>query len=174
MKPKTPKTEPGNNPQDDKLDNALLEQLQQLEAEIGSLRSQLEDKEEQLIRSVADLQNVRRRATEERIRLPQLGAENVLQALLPALDTLELALKNKPAEATDWTRGVETIFTSLLTSLQSQGVERIEQTGVPADPEVHEVLTSDGGGETVVEILQTGYRLNDKVIRPAKVKVGNK
>ena len=158
----------------DALDAGLLEQAQRLEAEAAELRTQLNDNEEQLVRSLADLQNVRRRANEERIRLPQQGAENLLAALLPSLDTLELALKNKPAEATDWTRGVETVFAQLLTALQSQGVERIEQTGIPADPEVHEVLTAeDGGGETVVEILQTGYKLNDKTVRPAKVKVGN-
>ncbi len=162
MTPKTPKTDPAADNSPD---------IAALQSELETLRGQLEEKESQLLRTAADLQNVRRRANEDRIRLPQVGAENILQTLLPCLDTIELALKNKPDQATDWTRGVETIFTSLLTALESQGIERIEQTGVVIDPSIHEAVTTDGG-ETVVEILQTGYRLHDKVVRPAKVRIG--
>lgn len=164
----TPKTPHNKSPEEDN-----SSKISQSPTELDELRTQLADKEEQLLRSIADLQNVRRRANEDRIRLPQLGAENILQTLLPCLDTIELALKNKPTEVTDWTRGIETILSSLLTTLQAQGVERIDQIGVPIDPEIHEVITIDSeGAETVVEILQTGYRLHDKVLRAARVRGG--
>jgi molecular chaperone GrpE len=140
--------------------------------ELEQLREENRQAKEAHLRALADLQNVRRRAQEERIRLPQLGAQSLLTALLPTLDHLELALKNKPAQDSDWTRGVEAIFHSFWGALAAEGVERITATGVAVDPAIHEVITAENGGDTVVEVFQAGYRLGDRIVRPAKVKAG--
>ena len=129
---------------------------------------------EQLLRAMADLQNIRRRAEEDRIRLPQLGAEKIILAILPTLDTLELALKNAPKEQDEWGKGVESIFSNLFSALEAEGLQRIDAVCVPVDPEKHEVLMPDPDAKPneVSEILQTGYTLNGRVIRAAKVKAG--
>lgn len=134
----------------------------------------LAEKEEQLLRTMADLQNVRRRADEDRIRLPQIGAEKVLLALLPVLDNLELALKNAPKKEDDWSKGVLSIFQSLESTLRAEGLERIDEEGVDIDANCHEVLMADESAEKgkVSAILQPGYRYKGRVIRAAKVKGG--
>lgn len=134
----------------------------------------LAEKEEQLLRALADLQNVRRRAEDDRVRLPQIGAQNIAMALLPTLDNLELAIQNIPEKKDDWTKGVESIFSSLQASLIAQGLERIDGVGEDIDPEKHEVLMADPEAEEgkVSEVLQAGYSLKGKVIRAAKVKGG--
>jgi len=161
-----------NNQQSDATGRNGAEALQE---EITGLRAQLSEKEEQLLRAKADLQNVRRRAEDERLHLPKLGAVKIFQSLLPTLDHIELALKNKPAEETDWIRGVESIYSALFSALQAEGIERIDQTGIAIDPMIHEVIVMDGDtGDVVTDILQSGYQMHGKVIRPAKVKAGGK
>lgn len=138
------------------------------------LHKEKEECTEKLLRAMADLQNVRRRADDDRIRLPQIGAEKIAKILLPVLDNLELALQNAPEEKDDWTHGVENIFSGLFTALQNEGLEKITEVNVAVDPEKHEVLMADPEAEAgmVSAILQSGYTLKGKVIRAAKVKAG--
>jgi molecular chaperone GrpE len=139
-----------------------------------NMQQENEAHKEKMLRAMADLQNVRRRADEDRVRLPQLGAEKIALSLLPVLDNLELAMKNMPAEKNDWMNGVENIFTGMLTALQNEGLETIAETDVAVNPEKHEVLMADPEGKPgmVSSILQTGYSLKGKVIRAAKVTAG--
>lgn len=172
----TPESPPPPNPLPDQPSSAPLpepEAATDTAGQIEALREESRQAKEAHLRALADLQNVRRRAQEERIRLPQLGAQSLLISLLPTLDHLELALKNKPAQDSDWTRGVAAIFNSFLSALAAEGVERITATGVAVDPAIHEVITAENGGDVVVEVFQAGYRLGDKVVRPAKVKAGS-
>ncbi len=79
-----------------------------------------------------------------------------------------------PKKKDDWTKGVESVFTGLLGSLSAEGLQRIDKTGVPIDPEKHEVIAVDKKAKKgeVGEILQFGYEFRGKVIRAAKVKGG--
>ncbi len=138
------------------------------------MKELLEEKEERLLRVQADLQNVRRRSEEERVRLPQIGAENIVLSLLPTLDHLELAITSMPKLKDDWTKGVQAVFSGLSSALQNEGLEKINMSGVPVDPEKHEVLSIDENAKKgeVGEILQPGYVFRGKVVRVAKVKGG--
>jgi molecular chaperone GrpE len=141
---------------------------------IKELQLLLEKKEEELLRCMADLQNVRRRSEQERLRLPQIGSEKILSSLLPSLDHLELALQNMPEKKDDWAKGVESIFSSLLSALESEGLEKIDTSGVPVDPEKHEVLSVDENAKPgeVGEVFQAGYMFKGNVLRAAKVRAG--
>lgn len=138
------------------------------------MQKEAEKCKEKLLRTMADLQNVRRRAEEEKIRLPQIGAEKIVLSLLPILDNLELALNNIPQKKDDWITGVENIFSGLFTALQNEGLKKIDEKNIPVNPDKHEVLMADPNGKPgiVSEVLQTGYTLKGKVIRAAKVKAG--
>jgi molecular chaperone GrpE len=144
--------------------------------ELEQFEKQLAEKEEALLRTQADLQNVRRRAEEDRVRLTRIGAEGLLQAIIPTLDHFELALKNAPTEKNDFVTGIEATFTGLITALENEGVSRIDQVEVPVDPAKHEVIAADDSKpeNTVVEVYQTGYMLGDSLVRAAKVKAGSK
>lgn len=134
----------------------------------------LEEKEERLLRCMADLQNVRRRSDEERIRLPQIGAEKIILSLLPTLDHLELAIQNSPEKKDDWTTGVESVFTGLFSALSAEGLEKIDASGIPVDPEKHEVLSVDKNAKPgeVGGVFQAGYMFKGNVLRAAKVRAG--
>jgi len=152
------------------------DELSPVTEELETLRADLSAKEEQLLRTLADLQNVRRRWQEESTRLPFLGMEKVMLAILPTLDHFELAMKNTETGGDEWKKGIEAIFTGLCSALTSIGVEKIETIDVPVDTNIHEIILAD---EThtegmVCEILQAGYRIGDRVLRPAKVKAGSK
>jgi len=130
------------------------------------------DFEEKYLRAAADLQNVRRRADADRATLPTIGKIALFEALLPTIDTAEMATKNPPKKPTEWEKGAIAILGGIFPVLEKMGFEKIAETGVEINPEIHEVLIADGDGKKVVEILQTGWRLGDRVVRAAKVKAG--
>ena len=130
--------------------------------------------EEKWLRCSADLQNVRRRAEEDRLRFPTMGKVEIIKNLLPTLDHAELALKNIPQNPNEWESGVIVVLQGILPLLRSSGLEKIDAVHVSVDPNIHEVLMSEGDGSTVVEILQSGWRIGEVVIRAAKVRAGDK
>jgi len=144
-------------------------EMKYLEAE-----KKLTECEEKWLRCSADLQNVRRRAEEDRIRLPALGKVEMIKNLLPTLDHAELALKNTPESPNEWELGAISILQGVLPVLAQAGVKKIDEIGIAINPNVHEVLMSEGEGSTVLEILQSGWQLGEVVIRAAKVRAGDK
>ncbi len=151
-----------------------------------ALRTQLEEEkaraEKNLTnwqRSEADLANFRRRAEQERADLAKFANAALIGKLLPVLDDFHRAIEAIPADqrSLGWVDGVRLIERKLRTVLEQEGVVPIESLGKEFDPYVHEaVLREDGEGdvETVVEELQKGYKLHDRVLRPAMVKVGKR
>jgi molecular chaperone GrpE len=122
----------------------------------------------------ADFENYRKRMLREQTEAISRANEGLLEQLLPVLDSFELAL-NQLRDADDKIRkGVELVFSELVNVLEKAGVERIDATGVPFDPNIHEAVMQEGGddGEPVVsETVRTGYRLKGRLLRPAMVKV---
>src|SRR3990167_3411949 len=126
------------------------------------------DLENQLKRALADYQNLERRIDEERRLLSALSAALVIEKLLPILDNLENAQKHLKDE------GLEMVVKQFGDVLTSEGVEEIPAEGSPFDPNLHEateILESDKDG-IVLKVLRKGYKINDKVLRPAQVAVG--
>lgn len=141
--------------------------------------TQLADVQAQLLRTMADFDNFRRRSRQEKDDLQKFATRKLLQDLLPVVDNFDRALSAwgavDNADATDLKAGIEMVQRQLLSVLQSYGVEAMNDVGQPFDPNVHEAVMQAPADETqagiVLEEFQKGYRLHDKVLRPAMVKV---
>lgn len=127
-------------------------------------------------RAQADFVNYKRRMEQERQEFNKFANANLILALLPAIDDLERGLEAIPAKHahSKWVEGIRMVERKLKTSLEGQGVKQITALGEPFDPNFHEALRQDKGPEgIVIEEFQKGYMLHDKLLRPARVVVGN-
>jgi len=138
--------------------------------------AELKDK---YLRSVAEFDNYRKRTLKERAELILNGGEKVLTAILPVVDDMERAIENgaKTDDPQVLREGMELIYHKLLKVMEAQGVNTIETDGADFDTDVHEAVAmvpgmGDDKKGKVIDCLQKGYKLNDKVIRHAKVAVG--
>jgi molecular chaperone GrpE len=156
---------------------AELDQFQLLQLEIARLARERDEAKNDALRSLADMQNFRKMSE---VRLQQdrkFATEKLVRDLLPVLDNFDRALAhfNSPAaDVTTLVDGIVAIQKQLQQALEGQGVKRINAVGEAFDPEHHEALVtaqSDLESGTVIEELETGYLLHDRVIRPARVKV---
>jgi molecular chaperone GrpE len=146
---------------------ALAAELQKLQAE----RDTLVDR---LARAQAEFENARRRASKEQQDFRDYAAADAIKSLLPVLDSFERALTVK-SEPGDLRSGVELIYKQLQDALAKMGVRAVPAKGEPFDPHVHEAIemveTSEAADHEVLEELQRGYKLKDRLLRPAMVKV---
>jgi molecular chaperone GrpE len=128
-------------------------------------------------RAAADYQNLKRRMEQERSEVGRLATASLVINLLPLMDDLERALRTvdiKLAGLT-WIDGVWLIYRKFQAVLENAGVKEIEADGLPFDPNVHEAISEAPGEEgTVVSVVQKGYMLGERVIRPSMVIVGKK
>lgn len=127
-------------------------------------------------RAAADHQNFKRRVEDERSETARLANAALVINLLPLLDDLERALKNVDAHLAGltWVDGIRLIYRKFEALLQMSGLQEIEADGQPFDPSQHEAVSQGPGAENVViAVVQKGYRLGDRVIRPAMVVVGD-
>ena len=131
-------------------------------------------------RAKADFINARKEEEKTRKEFVQFAKEDVLFQLLPVVDSFELAFANKDAwKKTDsnWREGIEHIYSQLMDMLGENGLSQVEPRGEVFDPNLHESVGSipikkkDEDGK-IVEVVQKGYMLNGKVVRPARVKIG--
>jgi molecular chaperone GrpE len=145
--------------------------------ELGQLRRELADKNDRLLRALAETENVRRRAQRDRDESVKFAAESLLRDLVPALDNLDRAIDAARASASDRVivDGVELIRRELLKVLERHGVTRYSALGQRFDPNQHEaiarVVSADNEPDTVVAETVPGYSLRGRVIRPAQVAV---
>ncbi|WP_133127945.1 nucleotide exchange factor GrpE [Legionella nagasakiensis] len=129
---------------------------------------------EKSVRALAELDNVRRRAERDVANAHRYGLEKFVHSLLPVIDSLEQALQLAAQEADSAMReGLELTMKLFLDSLQKYNVEPLDPQGMPFDPQFHEAMSmqesSDVSPNTVLAVFQKGYKLNDRVIRPARV-----
>ncbi len=127
-------------------------------------------------RAQADFINYKRRSEQEREEFNKFANTGLVLSLLPILDDLERALASIPVKAAKlpWVDGIRLIERKFRTSLETQGLTPIKALGEPFDPNLHEAVRQDKGKEgIVIEELQKGYKLHDRVIRPTMVVVGN-
>lgn len=131
------------------------------------------------LRSVAEFENYRKRTLKEKTELILNGGEKVISALLPVVDDMERAIANgnKTEDLKVLREGMELIYAKCIKILESQGVKKIETEDADFDTDVHEAIAmvpgmGDDKKGKVIDCVQTGYKLNDKVIRHAKVAVG--
>jgi len=146
--------------------------LEKAQEEIAELKNQL-------LYKVAEFDNYRKRTLKERAELILNGGEKVITAILPILDDMERAIENgaKTDDPEVLREGMTLIHQKFIKTLESQGVSKIETEGADFDTDVHEAVAmvpgmGDDKKGKVIDCLQQGYKLNDKVIRHAKVAVG--
>jgi molecular chaperone GrpE len=149
------------------------------QARVEELASQLEEANNRTLRLAADFDNFKKRARQEQLETMRYAAATLAERLLPVLDDAERALEHAP-DAVDetWLKGVRMTFRKLEEVLGSVGVERIEAVGATFDPSQHEAIGSEDSQEhaedTVLSELRPGYRMHDRVLRPALVKVARR
>ena len=175
----TVRTEEGQ--QEEATPEAPVEELteeEKLAKELEDAQSAIEEQKDKYLRLSAEFDNYRKRTLKEKAELIKNGAEKTLTAILPILDDFERALKN--LEATEETKamkeGVELIFTKFQKVLQQEGLQAIETEGKDFDVDFCEAIAlvpapSEDLKGKILDCVQTGYMLNDKVIRHAKVVV---
>ena len=146
---------------------------------IEKAQEQIEELKTQLLYKVAEFQNYRKRTWKERAELILNGGEKVITAILPIIDDMERAIENgaKTDDPEVLREGMTLIHQKFMTTLDSQGVTKIDTKDADFDTDVHDAVAMvPGMGEDkkgkVIDCLQEGYKLNDKVIRHAKVAVG--
>jgi molecular chaperone GrpE len=166
------KPDGGESPRDE-----LAMRVQALESELAAAREEARQSHERWLRERADLENLKKRAARERAETVRFANEGVLRDLLPILDNLDRALEHARAggDGQGLVEGVALIRKSLLDLLERQGVTRIEAKGTPFDPTRHEAMAQVESithePNLVIEEHQPGYRLNDRLLRPALVSV---
>ena len=144
---------------------------------VEELRREVEEKQDRLLRALAETENVRRRAQRERDDYVRYANESLLRDLIPVLDNLDRALEaaRPGGDATGVVAGVELIQRELLKVLERAGVERYSALGQPFDPTRHEAIASvvseDAAPGTVVRETLPGYQLHNRVLRAALVSV---
>ena len=157
------------------------------EISVEELQKQLEEERKKSAeyldsyqRSRADFLNLKRRTENERATLSAEAREKLLVRLLPIVDDFERALQNLPEglKNESWINGVSLIEKKLKTLLEQEGVSEVPAKDTEFDPRVHEAVQHDeesqGEKDYVAEVYQKGYKMGDKVIRPAMVKVARK
>ncbi|MEW6400963.1 MAG: nucleotide exchange factor GrpE [Chloroflexota bacterium] len=154
----------------------------QLKIEVEALQSRLAEAEAKAaeykdgwMRAQAEFQNYRKRVERDEAARKADMKGDIIKKILPALDDLERALQNRPSDSGAWVSGIELIHKKLVSILESEGVKKIEAQGAPFDPNFHEAISHEPaeGFESghVIAVVQNGYMLGERVIRPALVRV---
>ena len=146
----------------------------QLEEKLTEAEQKASDNWEKCVRTMAEADNIRRRAERDVANAHRYGLEKFVDSLLPVVDSLEqahdLAIK---AEDSNMSEGLELTNKLLLDALAKHGVEQLSPEGEAFDPQQHEAMSmlpaQDVADNTVINVFQKGYKLNDRVIRPARV-----
>ncbi|WP_182535154.1 nucleotide exchange factor GrpE [Fontibacillus panacisegetis] len=145
--------------------------------ETGKLLAEVEEHKQRLLRTQADFDNFRRRTQKEKEELGKYASAKLITELLPVVDNFERALStiSDTTEAASYAKGVEMILRQFEGILQTEGLTAMETVGQPFNPEYHQAImqveSEDHEEGIIVEELQKGYLLKDKVLRPAMVKV---
>lgn len=159
------------------LEPAEAEKEQGLAARLADAEKQLEQQKDLLLRKVAEFENYKRRAENEAMSIARYGKIDTIQSLLPVVDDFERSLKlSKDTRETEaFAKGVELIYQKLMKFLDSQGVKAIESLGKEFDVHYHDALLqvprNDVPPHMVIEVVEKGYMLDDRVLRHAKVVV---
>lgn len=151
----------------------------ELGKKVELLEKELENSKKEYLFLMAEFDNFRKRTLKEKSEIIKNGAENAMRDLLPVIDDFERALKaiDENGELDSLKQGVDLIYNKFMKYLEKNGVKPIDSTGKEFDTELHEAVTTFPAADEsqkgkIVDTVQTGYTLNDKVLRHAKVVVG--
>lgn len=141
-------------------------------------KKEIENLKDQLLRKAAEFENYKRRTESEISTLFKYASEGLITELLPVLDDFDRVLKDTSQDTETLRKGVELIYEKFKKTLEKQGLKEMESTGKPFDVNLHDALLQQESGEvepnTIIDTVEKGYFLKDKVIRHAKVIVSKK
>ena len=160
---------------------AESENSEELLAEVEALKKRLEEAESKAseykdswMRSQAEFQNYRKRLERDHELTYTTMKGDIVKKILPVLDDLERALQNRPADSA-WASGIQLIARKLQNTLENEGVKKIEAEGMEFDPNFHEAISHEPADGVksghVISVVQNGYTLGERVLRPAMVRV---
>ena len=155
----------------------LVEDFRMLQTELDRLKADADESRDRYLRTLADFDNFRKRQREETARLISCSREELIQKLLPVIDNFRRAIESAEAGHSYDTlvEGASLTLRQMTEMLVKEGVEPIEAAGKQFDPELHEAMmtveTDEYPDHTVIDDFETGYTLNGKVLRPARVRV---
>ncbi|UPK42351.1 nucleotide exchange factor GrpE [Paenibacillus pabuli] len=155
------------------------EMADQEQDEIARLKAEAEENQQRFVRAQADFDNFRRRTQKEKEELAKYASMKLVTELVPVIDNFERAMATVPegTEVESFSKGIQMIFRQLETVLNNEGLTAMDSVGQPFNPEFHQAIMSVESDEyeegIVVEEVQKGYMLKDKVLRPAMVKVSS-
>lgn len=144
--------------------------------EVEELKKKVEEYEAKYKRALADYQNLEKRVAEGRSELAAWAGAEVIKKILPVMDHFDKALGgvNEEEAKSGWFKGVKMSVLQLQQVMQSEGLEQIETDG-QFDPTLHEAVdTRDGKEGQILEVVEKGWKLNGKIVKPARVVVGKK
>lgn len=174
--PSTKETAEKKNSQTDA--NKLQDQVTELEKQVKDLKQQLSDKDDQYLRAAAEIQNMTTHFKKERAQLLKYDGQDLAKSVLPVLDNLKRALTIDVHDENgqQLKKGIQMVHDHLISALNDHGITEIEAEGKPFDPTLHQAVQTvpvegDQKADTVVKVLQAGYQLKDRVLRPAMVVV---
>lgn len=163
-------------PQTEEAAGEHTELVNKLEQDIAQLKEEKDEFQNKMLRIQAEFDNFKKRTQKERQAERKYQAQDIVNDLLPAIDNFERALQIEVTDETaSFVEGMEMIYRQIKDALASQGVEEIESVGAEFDPNIHhavmQVEDEEKDSNIIVEEMQKGYMLKDRVIRPAMVKV---
>ncbi len=167
-KPETeeePKVTAGETPEEEKAE------------EKSPLEKELEDTKEQLLRVTAEYANYRKRSEKEKSETYNFAAANVIGEILPVIDNIERAIADENGDYEGLKKGVQLTYDGLLASFEKLGVSAFGEAGEQFDPNLHNAVMHVEDDEleanVITDVFQKGYKVKDKVVRPAMVKTAN-
>lgn len=141
------------------------------------IQKELEEKNDQILRLAAEYDNFRKRSQREKESIYSDVKANVLGDLLPVIDNFERAVDGSGNELESFKKGVDMIFNQLVETMKKHGVESFGEVGDEFDPNFHSAVmhieSEDLGENVIAQVFSKGYKVGDKVIRPATVQVAN-
>lgn len=155
----------------------LDEQVKEEPVDIKALQKERDDFEDKYLRAAAEISNMNNRFNKERASLLQYDGQKLATAVLPVLDNLERALQSSQDDSDPLKKGVEMVYSHLEAALKDNKVEAVPAEG-KFDPTMHQAVQTvpaddDHPKDTIVQVLQKGYKMKDRVLRPAMVVVAN-
>ena len=159
------------------MEDEAPEAVSELHSELAATQAKANEYLDGWQRARADFTNYKKRVEREQAQTYQNAAASILKRYLGIIDDLERALKSRPkdGEGAAWAEGIDLIYRKLLSILESEGIQLMEAEGKPFDPNLHEAIMSEVSDQhesgQIIEVLQQGYTLGDRVLRPAMVRV---
>lgn len=158
------------------VDTAGVSEAEVEASEIADLQAQVEEMEDKYLRASAEIANMSNRFKTERELLTRYRSQDLAKKIFPAMDNLEraMAIEVDNEQSASLKKGVQMVMDSLQFALKEEGIEEIPAAGEPFDPNLHQAVqtvpvTADVPADTIVEVLQKGYKLHDRVLRPSMV-----